>query len=212
MADRASRATLRKTVEALLDDESFITSTHAEITRKKWALGELNSAVALQCPSSGRGLLAQSKLYRNQLSISEEQIQDLVLLSITGSSLSKDSTASSSTDGPTGGAFIFLVVRILAFRQKTIDALFGEEEDAVAAEADAAAGDVVDNNAWDDEVDIEFREYVVQQLHNLGRHNLGHAAHAPSHPAFRGRCCLCSIQRRQRSRRLVCTASAQIRH
>ncbi|CDU22883.1 related to nucleoporin [Sporisorium scitamineum] len=169
MADRASRGTLRNTVEALLDDESFITSTHAEITRKKWALGELNSAVALQWSIFLVEAFSRNPTYRTQLSISEEQIQDLVLQSITGSSLSKDSKAASTAEGPTGGAFIFLVVRILAFRQKTIDALFGEEEGAVAAEADAAAGDIVDNNAnaWDDEVDAEFREYVVQQIHNL---------------------------------------------
>ncbi len=170
MADRASRGTLRKTVESLLDDESFITSTHAEITRKKWALGELNSAVALQWSIFLVEAFSRNPTFRNQLSISEEQIQDLVLQSITGSSLSKDSKSangSSSTDGPTGGAFIFLVVRILAFRQKTIDALFGEEEGAVAAEADATAGDVADTNAWDEEVDAEFREYVVQQIHNL---------------------------------------------
>ncbi|SPO25969.1 related to nucleoporin [Ustilago trichophora] len=167
MADRASRGTLRKTVEALLDDESFITSTHAEITRKKWALGELNSAVALQWSIFLVEAFSRNPTYRNQLSISEEQIQDLVLQSITGSSLSKDSKAATNADGPTGGAFIFLVVRILAFRQKTIDALFGEEEGAVAAEADVAAGDIVDNAAWDDEVDTEFREYVVQQIHNL---------------------------------------------
>ncbi|EST05651.1 Nucleoporin [Kalmanozyma brasiliensis GHG001] len=167
MADRASRGTLRKTVEALLDDESFITSTHAEITRKKWALGELNSAVALQWSIFLVEAFSRNPSYRNQLSISEEQIQDLVLLSITGSSLSKDSTPAGNADDPTGGASIFLVVRVLAFRQRTIDALFGEEEDAVAAEADAAAGEVADTNAWDDEVDTEFREYVVQQLHNL---------------------------------------------
>ncbi|CBQ72892.1 related to nucleoporin [Sporisorium reilianum SRZ2] len=169
MADRASRGTLRNTLEALLDDESFITSTHAEITRKKWALGELNSAVALQWSIFLVEAFSRNPTYRTQLSISEEQIQDLVLQSITGSSLSKDSKAATTADGPTGGAFIFLVVRILAFRQKTIDALFGEEEGAVAAEADAAAGDIVDNNAnaWDDEVDAEFREYVVQQIHNL---------------------------------------------
>ena len=169
MADRASRGTLRNTIESLLDDDSFITSTHAEITRKKWALGELNSAVALQWSIFLVEAFSRNPTYRTQLSISEEQIQDLVLQSITGSSLSKDSKAASSTEGPTGGAFIFLVVRILAFRQKTIDALFGEEEDAVAAEADAAAGDVIDRNSngWDDEVDAEFREYVVQQIHNL---------------------------------------------
>lgn len=167
MADRASRGTLRKTVEALLDDESFITSTHAEITRKKWAMGELNSAVALQWSIFLVEAFSRNPTYRNQLSISEEQIQDLVLQSITGSSLSKDSKAASSGDGPTGGAFIFLVVRILAFRQKTIDALFGEEEGAAAVEAEAAAVDVTENNGWDDEVDSEFREYVVQQIHNL---------------------------------------------
>lgn len=167
MADRASRGTLRKTVESLLDDESFITSTHAEITRKKWALGELNSVVALQWSIFLVEAFSRNPTYRNQLSISEEQIQDLVLQSITGSSLSKDSKSAAGADGPMGGAFIFLVVRILAFRQKTVDALFGEEEGAVAAEADAAAGDVADTNAWDDEVDTEFREYVVQQIHNL---------------------------------------------
>ncbi|KAJ1033094.1 hypothetical protein NDA16_000372 [Ustilago loliicola] len=167
MADRASRGTLRKTVESLLDDESFIISIHAEITRKKWALGELNSAVALQWSIFLVEAFSRNPTFRNQLSISEEQIQDLVLQSITGSSLSKDSKSAASGDGPTGGAFIFLVVRILAFRQKTIDALFGEEEGAVAAEADAAAGDLADTNAWDDEVDAEFREYVVQQIHNL---------------------------------------------
>ncbi|SOV04102.1 related to nucleoporin [Ustilago sp. UG-2017a] len=166
MADRASRGTLRKTVENLLDDESFIASTHAEITRKKWALGELNSAVALQWSIFLVEAFSRNPTFRNQLSISEEQIQDLVLQSITGSSLSKDSK-SASADGPAGGAFIFLVVRILSFRQKTIDALFGEEEGAVPAEADAAAGDVADTVAWDDEVDAEFREYVVQQIHNL---------------------------------------------
>ncbi|SNX84233.1 related to nucleoporin [Melanopsichium pennsylvanicum] len=167
MADRANRGTLRKSVDALLDDESFITSTHAEITRKKWAFGELNSAVALQWSIFLVEAFSRNPTYRNQLSISEEQIQDLVLQSITGSSLSKDSKAASSCDGPSGGAFIFLVMRILAFRQKTIDALFGEEEGAVAAEADVAAADLVDKNAWDDEVDAEFREYVVQQIHNL---------------------------------------------
>ncbi len=175
MAERASRGTLRKTVEDLLDDESFITSTHAEVTRKKWALGELNSAVALQWSLFLVEAFSRNPTYRSQLSISEEQIQDIVLQSITGSSLSKDSKqasgASSATEGPSGGAFIFLVVRILAFRQKTIDALFGEEEGAIAAEADAAAAvaaaDLMENNAWDDEVDAEFREYVVQQIHNL---------------------------------------------
>ncbi|KAJ1028317.1 hypothetical protein NDA18_002982 [Ustilago nuda] len=166
MADRTSRGTLRKTVENLLDDESFIASKHAEITRKKWALGELSSAVALQWSIFLVEAFSRNPTFRNQLSISEEQIQDLVLQSITGSLLSKD-YKSASADAPTGGAFIFLVVRILAFRQKTIDALFGEEEGAVAAEADAAAGDVADTVAWDDEVDAEFREYVVQQIHNL---------------------------------------------
>ncbi|KAJ9479261.1 hypothetical protein PHBOTO_002738 [Pseudozyma hubeiensis] len=167
MADRASRGTLRNTVEDVLDDESFITSTHAEITRKKWALGELNSVVALQWSIFLVEAFSRNPTYRTQLSISEEHIQDLVLQSITGSSLSKDLRAATGSDGPAGGAFIFLVVRVLAFRQRTIDALFGEEEDAVAAEADAAAGDIVDNNPWEDEVDAEFREYVVQQIHNL---------------------------------------------
>lgn len=167
MADRASRGTLRNTVEALFDDESFITATHAEITRKHWALGELNSAVALQWSIFLVEAFSRNPTYRTQLSISEEQIQDLVLQSITGSSLSKDSKATSGEEGPTGGAFIFLVVRVLAFRQKTIDALFGEEEGALTAEADTAAGDVIDINAWEDEVDAEFREYVVQQIHNL---------------------------------------------
>ncbi|PWZ02432.1 hypothetical protein BCV70DRAFT_198714 [Testicularia cyperi] len=175
MAERASRGAGRTTVDSLLDDDAFITATQAQIAKAKWNLGELNSAVALQWSIFLVEAFSRNPTLRSQLSISEDDIQDLVLQSITGSPLSTSSSSSASIakpastsgpqHGPTGGAFVFLVVRILAFRQKALDVLYGQEE-AAGAEAEAAA-EVADANGWEEEVDTEFREYVIQQVQSL---------------------------------------------
>ena len=160
MADRAARGTIRRTVDSLMDDESFITSTHAEITKKAWAIGELNSVITLQWSVLLVEAFSRNPSYRVHMSLGEEQIQDLVLRSVAGASSAKDAAATSS---PKGDAIVFLILRVLAFRQKALDSLDGAEEEAGDTDVAHSAIDAVD----DDGVDAEFQEYVLQQVQSL---------------------------------------------
>ncbi|KAN0063404.1 hypothetical protein ACQY0O_004570 [Thecaphora frezii] len=165
MVDRAARGTIRRTVESLMDDESFITSTHIEITKKRWAIGELNSVVALQWSVFLVEAFSRNPSFRVHMSIGEEQIQDLVLRSVAGAALARDpAAAAAAAEGPKGDAFVYLIVRVLAFRQKALDSLDGAEEEAGDTDVVQAA---VDGGGVDEEVDAEFREYVIQQVYNL---------------------------------------------
>ncbi|EPQ26535.1 uncharacterized protein PFL1_05857 [Pseudozyma flocculosa PF-1] len=171
MADRAARGTLRRTVDSLMDDDSFIGSTHIEITKKRWGDGELNSVVALQWSIFLVEAFSRNPSFRVHMSIGEEQIQDLVLRAIAGSPLSRDSaaglaTGSAAGEGPQGGAFVYLIDNVMAFRQRALESLDGAEEEAGDIDVVRSPADV-DGRGAEEEVDAEFREYVVQQVQNL---------------------------------------------
>ncbi|PWN52683.1 hypothetical protein IE53DRAFT_384865 [Violaceomyces palustris] len=161
LAERASRGSNKFSVDVLMDDQSFITTLHSEITKKAWALPELNSVVSLQWSVFLVEALQRNPGFRVQMSLGEEQIQDLVLGSIAGSS-SKGQTLPVSASSPKGDAFVFLILRVLSFRQKTLDALDGEDDDVGESEPVVGSG-----TTSDDEVDAEFREYVLQQVQSL---------------------------------------------
>lgn len=135
------------------EDRSLMKQLHAELTGKQWAIPQLQNVVVLQWALFLVEATKQNPGLASELRIHEDSIQKLVLDAIAGSPTTK------------GDAFYYLVLRVLAFRTREIEALEGEENDVGDSEPVAQMGSA--DTTGDEEIDKEFQEYVLLQVQNL---------------------------------------------
>ncbi|KAL9941013.1 hypothetical protein V8E36_000501 [Tilletia maclaganii] len=124
----------------LFADKNFVTATHADITTKAWKYSDLKNVVLLAWAHVLALALPRSTSLKADLGAKHSDPAVLAQTAITGG------------DAPDAlGAFAFLQINVLSFRQKVLDVLDGEFDTAGDAEAfvgdidrmDAALGDGV---------------------------------------------------------------------
>lgn len=135
------------------EDRSLLKQLHSEFTGKTWATPHLQNVVVLQWSLFLVEATKQNPGLASELRIHEDSIQKLVLDAIAGSATTK------------GDAFYYLVLRVLAFRTREIEALEGEENDI--GDNEPVAQTVSTDTLGDEEIDKEFQEYVLLQVQNL---------------------------------------------
>ncbi|UZJ53454.1 hypothetical protein CBS101457_002774 [Exobasidium rhododendri] len=129
----------------LIDDRNFVKQIHADLTTKAWKLPQIKSVAVLQWCLFLVEATKRSPGITNELKLQQDSTQKLFL-----DAISKD-------------AFYFLVLKVLAFRQRQIDALEGEENDV----NEAIASKWSEETEAEFEIDAEFQEYVLVQIQDL---------------------------------------------
>lgn len=129
----------------LFDDRNFVKQIHADLTTKTWKLPQVKSVALLQWCLFLVEATRRSPGISNELKLQQDSIQMLF------------------SEAVNGDAFYFLVLRFLAFRQRQIDALEGEENDTNEAMASKAN----EESEIEGEVDVEFQEYILAQVQEL---------------------------------------------
>lgn len=130
---------------SLMDDISFVKQMHEKITKGKW-MREARSVLLLQWCLFLAEATKRSPGLENELKVHQDTLHKLF------------------NEAVHGDALYFIVLRILAFRQREIDALEGEENDTTEMVASKANGD---SDKDEEEVDTEFQEYVLTQVQEL---------------------------------------------
>ncbi|MCO5590252.1 hypothetical protein L7F22_044221 [Adiantum nelumboides] len=126
------------------DDRDFIKKMHAELTSKSWGFNELKSVALLQWTLFLAEATKRSPSLGNDLRVHQDTLQKLFMEAVNGNALYS------------------IALRILAFRQRQIDALEGEETDTTEVNATRAGGD-----AEEEEIDVDFQEHILEQIQAL---------------------------------------------
>lgn len=126
------------------DDRDFIKKMHAELTTKSWGSNQLKSVALLQWTLFLAEATKRSPSLGNDLRVHQDTLQKLFMEAVHGDAL------------------YYIALRILAFRQRQIDALEGEETDTTEINAIRNGGE-----SEEEEVDVDFQEHILQQIQEL---------------------------------------------
>ncbi|PWN29407.1 hypothetical protein BDZ90DRAFT_216572 [Jaminaea rosea] len=135
----------------LLDDRTSLSQMDTLINKSGWASLSLQAVVQLQWSLLLVKVVKHDASLGNELNVSEDSVSRAVLKAIQQ-----------------GDAFIYLVLRLLGWRQRLFDAIEGtEDEDALSGAASAQAQSTQLGVDAGDEIDIEFQPYLLSSLHSL---------------------------------------------
>lgn len=140
----------------LLDDRTSLNQLDNLINKSTWSAPPLQAVVQLQWSLLLVQVVKFDPSLGAELQVTEDSVSRAVLRAVQQ-----------------GDAFVYIVVRLLGWRQKVLDALEGleDEESTVAATATAAGGTQTTAtrfaNSGEEEVDIEFQPYLLSSLQTL---------------------------------------------
>lgn len=129
----------------LIDDIAFVKQIHQQLTTKTW-MPEARSLTLLQWCLFLAEATKRSPGLANELKVHQDTLQKIF------------------TDAVHGDALYFVVLKMLAFRQKEVDELEGEENDPTEMVASKANND---GTGDEEDIDAEFQEYVLLQVQSL---------------------------------------------
>lgn len=129
----------------LLEDRSALNQLNSCINTSTWASPSLQAVVQLQWSLLLVQVVQHDASLGSELRVTEEAVTQSVLKAVRK-----------------GNAFVYIVVRLLGWRQRLLDALEGTEEEDSAANTSARLG-----SDSEDEVDVEFQQYLLSSLHSL---------------------------------------------
>jgi len=129
----------------LIDDRVFVKQIHADLTTKSWKLPQVKNVAVLQWCLFLVEATRRSPGINNELKLQQDSVQRLFHEAVSGDAL------------------YFIVLRVLAFRQRQIDALEGEENDT----NEALASKLNEDNEAEGEMDMDFQDYVLSQVQSL---------------------------------------------
>ncbi|CAO1627452.1 unnamed protein product [Parajaminaea phylloscopi] len=151
--ETSSKASLDGVVGAgmpdLLDDRSSLSQLDNLINKATWATPSLQAVVQLQWSLLLVQVMRRDPSLGSELHVTEDAVGRSVLKAIQQ-----------------GDAFVYIVVRLLAWKQKVVDALEGleEEEGSVVPSPARLSGE---STGEEQDVDVEFQPYLLSSLHSL---------------------------------------------
>lgn len=133
----------------LLDDHAALSQLNALINQSTWATPSLQAVAQLQWSLLLVEVIKQEPGLGSELRVTEESVSRAVLKAIQEND-----------------AFVYIVVRLLRWRQRALDAVEGlEEEDNGTLPSGDRNASLAQTD--DDDVDVEFQPYLLSSLHSV---------------------------------------------
>ncbi|PWN23540.1 hypothetical protein BCV69DRAFT_279473 [Microstroma glucosiphilum] len=134
----------------LLEDRSALSQLNSLINSSKWSDASLQAVVQLQWCLLLVQVVKHDPSLGNELHVTDDSVTQAVLKAVQK-----------------GDAFVYVVVRLLGWRQRLLDSLEGVEPDDAGIPATTTTSTNHFGGEGDDEVDAEFQQYLLSSIYSL---------------------------------------------